>query len=591
MAGKIPSEFIDEVLARVDIVDVIDHRTPLTRAGKEYKARCPFHDERTPSFTVSQSKQFYHCFGCGAHGSAIRFLMDYAHLEFREAVEELAESVGLQLPTDSTPVAHSDSGLVQLYETVAAAEEFYRQQLRSHEGAETAIAYLKQRGLTGKITADFGIGYAPDGWSNLLDALGEDDTAQRHLHKTGLVVERDQGGYYDRFRHRVMFPIHDHRGRTVGFGGRILGDGEPKYLNSPETPLFHKGKELYGLHRARGAIREAQQSIVVEGYMDVVALAQHDIHNAVATLGTATTRHHSERLFRLAPETIFCFDGDRAGRDAAWRALEIALPILFDGRQIGFLFLPDGEDPDSLVRTEGTELFRERLRDATPLPDFLFGTLSRRTDLERLDGRARLVELARPFLSKLPQGVLRELMFERLADLSGTAPGSLLRRIPVEPDREQSAKTRRTMVSGLRGGRPSPVRLAIILLVQNPHLGKLGIDCAQLRGLELPGIELLIDVALQLELHPDISTAALVERFRGTEHHEHLEKLAVWEHLPEDNADAVYRDTIDSLRRRLQDQEYQLLLAKSESGPLEPEDKKRLLALLEFRRNPMESGS
>ena len=586
MAAKIPNEFIDELLARVDIVDVIDARTPLTRAGKEYKARCPFHDERTPSFTVSQTKQFYHCFGCGVHGSAIKFLMEYAHLDFRESVEELAELVGLRVPV---PVGAADRGtanLNQLFETVQAAAEFFRHQLRQHPGADVAIAYLKRRGLSGQIAAEFELGYAPDGWDNLLEALGASAEAKEQLFKTGLVIKRDSGGYYDRFRKRVIFPIHDHRGRVVGFGGRTIDeDDEPKYLNSPETPLFRKGNELYGLYHARGAIGKLQRTTVVEGYMDVLALAQHGINNVVATLGTATTRYHLERLFRLAAEIIFCFDGDRAGRDAAWRALEVALPILLDGRQIGFLFLPEGSDPDSLVRTEGVESFRQRLDNAIPLPEFLFCHLSRQTDLERLDGRARLVELARPLLAKLPEGVLRELMFDRLAALSGTNRGSLSKRIPATERAVNTARSRRTPNFAGRGGRPSPVRLAIMLLMQNPSLAKLGIDCAGLRGLQVPGVDLLIDVALQLELRPDLSTAALVERFRDTPHYGHLEKLAVWEHLPEEHLETVYRDTISTLYGQLLDQEYAALIEKSESTPLDTEDKQRLVELLQLRQN------
>ncbi|MEK6771534.1 MAG: DNA primase, partial [Pseudomonadota bacterium] len=351
MAGRIPREFIDELLNRVDIVEVIDARVPLKKAGKDYKACCPFHDEKTPSFTVSQTKQFYHCFGCGKNGSAIGFLMDYENLSFPEAVTDLAQRVGLTVPTEASGTAAPDSGSHALLDLLNEAGRFYRNQLRSHPSAGKAIDYLKGRGLSGEITQSFGIGYAPEGWDNLTKVLGKDDPTRDQLVAAGLAAKKEGGGYYDRFRNRVIFPIHDHRGRIVGFGGRVMDPkDEPKYLNSPETALFHKGRELYGLFRARDAIKKSGRVLVVEGYMDVVALAQHGIDYAVATLGTAATRDHLDRLYRHAPEVVFCFDGDRAGREAAWRALETTLPLLHEGRQASFLFLPEGEDPDTLVR-------------------------------------------------------------------------------------------------------------------------------------------------------------------------------------------------------------------------------------------------
>src|SRR3989344_2911744 len=426
MAGRIPKQFIDELLTRSDIVDVIDARVPLRKAGKDYKACCPFHEEKTPSFTVSADKQFYHCFGCGAHGSAIGFLMDYEHMSFVEAVEELAARAGLTVPREAGAAFEKDKDTgADLLELMREAARFYRQQLREHPQAGRAVEYLKGRGITGEIARDFDLGFAPDGWDNLLRALGKDENTREALARAGLVVKKDSGGYYDRFRDRVMLPIEDHRGRIVAFGGRVIDKGEPKYLNSPETPLFHKGRELYGLFHGRDAIKRENRVMVVEGYMDVVALAQFGIDFAVATLGTATTRDHLERLFRHAPEIIFCFDGDRAGREAAWRALETTLPVLRDGRQASFLFLPDGEDPDTLVRKEGAAAFHARLSVAKPLPDFLFETLVKQVDLTRLDGRARLVELARPHLSKVAPGALQQLMQDRLSELSRFDPAKL----------------------------------------------------------------------------------------------------------------------------------------------------------------------
>jgi len=346
MAGRIPQSFIDEVLNRTDIVEVIDTRVPLKKAGREFKACCPFHTEKTPSFTVSQVKQFYHCFGCGEHGTAITFLMDYEHMEFVEAIEELARRAGLEVPRE-TGTTHSQTPSTLLhYALLERVADYYQEQLRTHPQAGRAVEYLKQRGLTGEVAARFNIGFAPPGWENIAAALDADGTIHKQLLELGLTIERDTGGSaYDRFRDRIQFPIRDRRGRTIGFGGRVLDDSTPKYLNSPESPVFHKGQELYGLFEARKAVRKLERILVVEGYMDVVALAQFGINYAVATLGTATTHEHLERLFRTVPEVVFCFDGDRAGREAAWRALENTLPVLRDGREARFLFLPDEEDP------------------------------------------------------------------------------------------------------------------------------------------------------------------------------------------------------------------------------------------------------
>ena len=355
---RIPQQFIEELLGRADIVELIDKRVPLKKQGREFAACCPFHNEKSPSFFVSPVKQFYHCFGCGAHGTALSFLIEYEHMEFPEAVRELASLVGMEMPQlergeDKTSV------LAPLYEVLDRAARYYREQLKR---APQAIDYLKNRGLTGEIAAEFGLGYVPAGWDNLLKVVGTDSGSQQALLGAGMLIEKEgEHRFHDRFRERVMFPIRDSRGRIIGFGGRILDKGEPKYLNSPETALFHKGRELYGLYEARQALRDIPRLLVVEGYMDVVALAQYGLRYAVATLGTSTTEEHLKKLFRVAPEVVFCFDGDRAGRAAAWRALENALPEAQDGRQIRFLFLPDGEDPDTLVRKEGKDAFEKRI--------------------------------------------------------------------------------------------------------------------------------------------------------------------------------------------------------------------------------------
>jgi len=583
MTGKIPQRFIDDVLARVDLVELIDARVPLTRMGKEYKARCPFHEERTPSFTVSPEKQFFHCFGCGAHGTAIGFLMDYDHHSFLEAVEELAARVGLSIPSEQSGSRVPVASHTELFGILQQADKFYRLQLRRHPDTDTAIAYLKKRGVTGRVAADFGLGFAPDGWDNLLRALGTSEAQRTRMARAGLLVHKDGGGYYDRFRHRIMFPIHDHRGRVAGFGGRILGDGEPKYLNSPETPVYHKGAELYGLYRARGAIKDADRCLVVEGYMDVLALTQAGIGTAVATLGTATTRVHLERIFRLASAVVFCFDGDRAGQAAAWRALETVLPQLNDGHQVSFLFLPEGEDPDSLVRKDGAETFSARIDKAEPLPDYLFRALQDQTDLSRLDGRARLVELARPYLSRIPVGALRQMMVERLAALSRSDAAALVDGASP-PGRARGAR-RATPASPATAAALPVQAQAIALLLQNPLLAA-ELDVQPLAGLDLPGISLLFELVAQLRENPRLSTAALLERFRGSVHHERLEKLAIREHLvSEHNMVEVFQETITGLEAKFLEQKIGALLARSRAEGLGPDGEQELAGLLRRRHS------
>ena len=532
MRGRIPREFIDELLARLDVVEVIDRRVPLKKAGKDFKACCPFHNEKTPSFTVSRPKQFYHCFGCGVSGTAITFLMEFEHLSFPEAVEELAGEAGLEVP-DTGPARSGDNPTLPLLEILGEASRYYKDQLRSHSDASTTIAYLKQRGLTGEIAAQFDLGYAPTGWDNLSSTAGNEEKLDLMV-KAGLISKRESGGHYDRFRARVIFPIHDNKGRVIAFGGRLLDEGEPKYLNSPETPVFHKGSELYNLHRARSAIAQQQMSIVVEGYMDVLALAQHGIDHCVATLGTATTATHLQRLFRLAPSIVFCFDGDRAGRDAAGRALEIALPLLESGRQVSFLFLPEGEDPDSVVRDQGADTFRSLIESATPLPDLLFDTLLNQTDLTRMDGKARLATLARPLLSRIPEGPLRELMQQRLSDLTGVTPSGLggLPTTPATvPHKRASARSKRL----------SPLATAISVLVQRPQLAAgLDLPTTVVDTQDDPGVQLLTKVHGLARENPQLTTASLIERFRGDEQQPTLEKLASRNHLVDDDGLEVF---------------------------------------------------
>jgi DNA primase len=544
MAGRIPQAFIDELLTRTDIIDVIESRVPLKKAGREYKACCPFHDEKTPSFTVSQVKQFYHCFGCGEHGSAITFLMNYEHMEFVEAVEELAQRAGLEVPHETAGKTHSGPSTQPRYALLEKVSAWYREQLRSHPQAKRAVEYLKQRGLTGEIAARFNIGYAPPGWENLSGALGKEKTGKGNgleagqgqastrtlLLELGLTVKREGGeGAYDRFRDRIMFPIRDRRGRTIAFGGRVLDDATPKYMNSPESVVFHKGQELYGLYEARKAVRQLVRIVVVEGYMDVVALAQFGIGYAVATLGTATTREHLERLYRTVPEVVFCFDGDRAGRDAAWRALENTLPVLRDGREARFLFLPEGEDPDSLIRKIGSEGFEAQLAEAGHLSDFLFERLSGPLDLDSLDGRARLVNEARPLLASLPDGMFRQLMVERLAALAHTHIDSLTGHLdrPMTPAPAPRPSTPPSRRPGEAAGK-SAVRMAIEILLYQPDLAGQLDDTEFLSQCDLAGVPLLLELLGLLQQHPGLNTGAILEHWREREAGRFLHRLAEW---------------------------------------------------------------
>lgn len=540
MAGRIPPEFIDGLLARTDIVELIGTRIQLRKAGKDYQARCPFHDEKTPSFTVSPDKQFYHCFGCGAHGTAIGFLMEHDHLSFPEAVGELAEHAGMEVPSQGDSVVRGPDH-APLFGVMERAAELYRRQLREHPQAGRAVQYLKERGLTGEVAARFDLGYAPAGWDFVLRHLASSPAEQALLLTCGLVVEQD-GRRYDRFRDRVIFPIRDRRGRVIGFGGRILGEGKPKYLNSPETPIFHKGRELYGLFEAQRSSRKIDALIVVEGYMDVIALAQYGIKTAVATLGTATTADHLRQLMRTAPELIFCFDGDRAGREAAWKALQTALPLATGHQSIRFLFLPDGEDPDTLVRRVGPDGFGALMGEARPLSDLLFEHLAEQADMTSLDGRARIASLAKPLIEQMPQGVYRELVVKRVAELTGL-PGEA-------PARARRGSERRSAQRQL-SMRLSLVAQAIALLLDNPHLAS-AVDRLEdaWRRATSPGIDVLAMLLDTLKEHPDMSKAVLLERWRDHPHFGYLQRISVdpfLRDIAEENLEATLVGAVDRL--------------------------------------------
>jgi len=529
VAGKIPRHFIDELLSRIDIVEVIDARVSLKRKGRDHMACCPFHNEKTPSFSVSQTKQFYHCFGCGESGNAIGFLMEYEGLHFVDAVEMLAESVSMEVPRDEQSVRRQDDAR-PLYALLDEVTVLYRRALRD---TPEAIDYLKRRGLDGEIAKRFGIGWTPSGRDALLTAF---PGRTEELVRTGMLGTGDDGrrAPYPRFRDRIMFPIRDRRGRTIGFGGRLIGDGEPKYLNSPETPIFHKGEELYGLFEARKAAQDAGRVIVVEGYMDVVALAQAGIDNAVATLGTAANRQHSELLFKAVPDIVFCFDGDRAGRAAAWRALQATLPLLVDGRDAHFLFLPDGEDPDSYVKAHGAAGFEDLLGTRVPIIDQLYAHLSADLDTTSVGGKAQLAGKARPLVGTIPKGVYRRLALERLEKLIGLSLGSENAGAPPVPPRDASGRGGRGESGG--GGNLTAMSRAVLLLLQHPGVAAtldpeaFDVDAA------LPGATVLMRLIGYCESDPDISTARLIERFRDTDGYEAVQRLAVRPWWPDGRA-------------------------------------------------------
>ncbi len=569
MAGRIPASFIDEILNRVDIVDLINSRVPLKKGGKDYQACCPFHDEKTPSFTVSREKQFYHCFGCGAHGSAIGFLMEYDQMGFVEAVEEIAVREGLQVPREAGQSQGPDYR--PLYATLEKAAKFFQSQLRTHPDARRAVDYVKQRGLSGEIAADFSIGYAPPGFNNLMDLAKGDAEELKRLWVTGMTIESDEGRRYDRFRDRIMFPIRNHRGDTIGFGGRMLGDGKPKYLNSPETPVFHKGKELYGLYEARKAMRQLERLLVVEGYMDVVALAQFGIRNVVATLGTATTTDHLQRLFRSVPEVVFCFDGDRAGRAAGWKALETTLPLMRDGQEARFLFLPQGEDPDSLIRKEGAEAFKLQIEDGVPLSRFLFDHLENQIDTSSTEGRVQLAERATSLLTQLPEGLFRKMMYRKLSEkvgerIPGSSAGISNKRTPIRQNASLITMP--------------PVRRAIALLVSNPIFAQAKALPSGWEYLDIPGIPLLKELLELLQFEPNITTVALLERWRDRPEGRHLAKLtASLLPLPQEGQEREFRDTLGYLSAQSRLLEWEALVAKATTEGLNEAEKQRLNAL------------
>ncbi|MCI1679561.1 MAG: DNA primase [Ewingella americana] len=574
MAGRIPRVFINDLLARVDIVDLIDARVKLKKQGKNYHACCPFHHEKTPSFTVNGDKQFYHCFGCGAHGNAVDFLMNYDRLEFVESIEELATMQGLEVPYEagtgpSQMERHQRQSLYQLMEPLA---DFYKQSLKQPVGAP-AREYLSQRGLSEDVIAHFAIGFAPPGWDNAFKRFGKNADDKASLIDAGMLVTNDNGRSYDRFRERVMFPIRDKRGRVIAFGGRVLGEGTPKYLNSPETEIFHKGRQLYGLYEAQLKHPTPLRLLVVEGYMDVVALAQFGIDYAVASLGTSTTADHIQLMFRATDNVVCCYDGDRAGREAAWRALETALPYLSDGRQLRFMFLPDGEDPDTLVRKEGKEAFEQRMEQALPLSTFLFESLMPQVDLSSPDGRTKLSMLALPLIRQVPGETLRMYLRQQLGNKLGILDDSQLEKlVPKQVDSGntyQAPQLKRTTM-----------RILIGLLVQNPQLATLIPSLQGLERAKQPGLDLFSELVTTCLAQPGLTTGQLLELYRDNKFYQQLETLATWNHMiVEDMVEEEFRATLASLYDSILEQRLEELIAKARTHGLSPEERAEVSSL------------
>lgn len=580
--GRIPRAFIDELMVRTDLVDLINLRVPLRKNGANFVACCPFHEEKTPSFTVSPTKQIYHCFGCSVSGNALGFLMAYDRLEFVDAVEALAKYHSLEVPYENTTNKNIPrESFAHLYQTLELVNQYYQQQLRQ---SPHAINYLKQRGFTGITAKRFCLGYAPTGWDHLQKIMTNNNERFNDLITSGLLIKNNSGKYYDRFRDRIMFPIRDKAGHIIGFGGRVLDNSLPKYLNSPETKLFHKGKELYGLYEARLAQRELSSVIVVEGYMDVLALAQAGITNTVATLGTATTLNHIQQLFRLTNKIVFCFDGDKAGKSAAWRALEITLPALQEGMQVHFLFLPDGEDPDSIVKKENASGFLSRLEKAISLPDFLFNTLSAQVNDTSLEGRARFTKLALPYLNNMASPILQEMMLDRLAEIVridrqrlvyfANNDNSSSRTITTQDQQLPNKKTKRLT-------QLSPMRYAIALLLQHPQVSRITADFNCFQNLSLPGSHLLYQLLILLHEQPALNTGTLLEYWRDQTEYTQLLKLATQElNVPVDGVGAEFQGIIQRLQQLQHDYHIEQLLAKAKQDELTIAEKELLQEML-----------
>ena len=581
MSGLIPQHFIDDLIARADIVDVLSKRIDLKKAGKEFKAVCPFHNDKNPSLTISPLKGFYHCFSCGAHGTALGFLMEYENLNFVEAVESLASELGVEVPYENkgNPIKKNDD-LFLLMNTI---QKKFQNNLKNNA---KAIQYLKKRGIDGKTAKKYKIGYAEKGWSNILDNFGSSDSDIKSLLKLGLIIKKENNkGYYDRFRDRIIFPIRDNRGRFIGFGGRIFEGDQPKYLNSPETPIFHKGRELYGLYECQKSMRVIEKVIVVEGYMDVIGLSQNGVEYSVASMGTATTDDHFTRLFRLSDTICFCFDGDQAGYLAAWRALENSLSHLKDGRQIKFVFLPDGEDPDSYIRKNSTGNFEKLLNNGTDLSDFMIQRTSEDIDLKSVDGKARLAERIKPLINRMPRGIFKELIIEKLSALVGLSAKKLEQSISEDKITNKRKSSfnyapRRKNINTKKDS-PSVIKKSISLILNYPEAVK-EISNIEFVNYKKPGIKILIKLLKNISDEPDMNTAALIERWREDDEGKYLSKLAInlFPKNEEFNAEEELNNCLAQITKNFYNERINSLIKKQADNQLTSDEKVELKEII-----------
>ena len=573
MAGKIPQDFIDELLTRTDIIDVIDAYVPLKKAGKNHKACCPFHEEKTPSFNVNQDKQFYYCFGCTASGTAITFLMEHLRIGFVEAIEDLASRAGMEIPREAYSSGDSSSASNKLYELLESITEYYTNELKNNKNTNNIINYIKKRNINNETRVEFELGFAPPGWDNLVSNFGKSKETIKLLVDAGVIIKNDRGSYYDRFRNRLIFPIRDQRGRVIGFGGRVLGDETPKYLNSPETQIFQKGRELYGLFQARKALRDLKDIYIVEGYMDVIALAQFGIKNVVATLGTAATFEHIGKLFRITNKLIFCFDGDKAGEKAAWRALENSLSLLKNGRQVYFIFLPNNEDPDTFVNKNGKNAFinTEML---TPLSDFLFNSISHNINLEILEGRSEMINKTLPYLAKLPLDPYKDIIIKELSKITGYEVNDIQKQLSIpEKSDFKELKNNNKKVENNRG--IEKIRWLIRCLLHQPSLA-LNIESTEsLLALESSGIDFLCELIQLIKKNPNITLAGILENWRDSKFEKRLCELASEE--DEFNEIGVTNEVFtDAISGLIETHQKEFETFKKKNSPLELTDEEKL---------------
>ncbi len=573
MAGKIPQNFIDELLTRTDIIDVIDAYVPLKKAGKNHKACCPFHEEKTPSFNVNQDKQFYYCFGCTASGTAITFLMEHLRIGFVEAIEDLASRAGMEIPREAYNSGDSSSVSNKLYELLESITEYYTNELKNNKNTNNIINYIKKRNINNETRVEFELGFAPPGWDNLVSNFGKSKETIKLLVDAGVIIKNDRGSYYDRFRNRLIFPIRDQRGRVIGFGGRVLGDETPKYLNSPETQIFQKGRELYGLFQARKASRDLKDIYIVEGYMDVIALAQFGIKNVVATLGTAATFEHIGKLFRITNKLIFCFDGDKAGKKAAWRALENSLSLLKNGRQVYFIFLPNNEDPDTFVNKNGKNAFinTEML---TPLSDFLFNSISHNINLEILEGRSEMINKTLPYLAKLPLDPYKDIIVKELSKITGYEVNDIQKQLSI-PEKSDLKKLKNSnkKVENNRG--IEKIRWLIRCLLHQPRLALNVESTESLLALESSGIDFLCELIQLIKKNPNITLGGILENWRDSKFEKRLCELASEE--DEFNEIGVTNEVFtDAISGLIETHQKEFETFKKKSSPLELTDEEKL---------------